>query len=147
MARMLDTKEYLDAVCALLRQGERNVAVPVTGSSMIPFLHNGDMVYLEAPKRKLKRGDIVLYTRENGQYVLHRIWRLCRDGGVAVVGDAQQETEYLPRRECIHGLVTSVRHQGRILTPSSLRWQIYRRVWLWLRPVRYRLLALRSKQR
>ena len=50
MARLLDTQKYLDTVCDLLRQGEHSVAVPVAGSSMTPFLINGDTVYLDLPE-------------------------------------------------------------------------------------------------
>jgi len=42
MPWILDTREYLDTVCELLKQGESSVAVPVAGGSMIPFLHHGD---------------------------------------------------------------------------------------------------------
>ena len=36
MAIVLDTNAYLDTVCELLRQGQRHVAIPVTGGSMVP---------------------------------------------------------------------------------------------------------------
>ena len=60
MARILDTQAFLDTVCELLRQGQRGVAIPVAGGSMVPFLHDGDTVQLELPDTPLKRGDIVL---------------------------------------------------------------------------------------
>ena len=146
MSKLLDTKEFLDTVCQLLEQGERNVPVPVTGSSMIPFLHNGDMVYLNLPGDKLNRGDIVLYRRESGQYVLHRVCRVT-ESGVWLVGDAQQEIEYLPNRQWVLGKVTAVRHGGKLVTPKTLRWQFYKRVWLLLRPVRHKLFAIREKMK
>ena len=60
MAKVLDTRAYLDEVCRLLDQGQQHVAVPVTGGSMIPFLHNGDTVYLDLPDTPLRKGDVVL---------------------------------------------------------------------------------------
>ena len=143
MAMVLDTNEYLDTVCCLLAQGHSSVAVPVAGGSMVPFLHNGDTVYLNVPQNPLKRGDIVLYTRANGRYILHRIWKVCPDGSFLMVGDAQQELEHLPSREQIHAIVTSARHKGKLLRPKSLRWWAYKHIWLWLRPVRHRLMSLR----
>ena len=95
MARILDTQEYLDTVCQLLQQGETSVAVPVAGGSMVPFLHNGDTVYLDLPDSPVKRGDIVLYTRSYGRYILHRVYRVRRDGSYIMVGDAQTELELL----------------------------------------------------
>lgn len=143
MAGTLDTKAYLDTVCDLLTQGHTAVAVPVTGSSMVPFLHNGDLVYLDRPKR-LRRGDVVLFTREDGSYILHRVWKTCRDGRFSMVGDAQRLTEAVEAGQ-IHAVVTSARHRGRLLTPRSPRWWFYAHVWLLLRPVRHRLLALRRR--
>ena len=145
MAVVLDTNEYLDTVCQLLAQGHTSVAVPVKGGSMVPFLHNGDTVYLDIPHRPLKRGDIVLYTRGSGCYVLHRIYKVCRDGSFLLVGDAQEALERLPAREQIHAIVTSARHKDRLLHPRSLRWWVYGHVWLWLLPLRHWLMDLRGK--
>lgn len=147
MARVLDTQEYLDTICELLRQGETSVAVPVAGGSMIPFLHHGDTVYLDLPRLPIKRGDILLYTRSTGQYVLHRVIQVNMDGSLWMSGDAQMELEYLPGVQCVHGLVTSARHKGRLNRPGGLRWWAYSHLWRWLLPYRYRLMGLREKLR
>lgn len=145
MARIVDTQAYLDTVCQLLQQGQSHVAVPVTGGSMTPFLHNGDTVYLDLPESPLKKGDIVLYTRENGRYILHRIKKVNSDGSFIMVGDAQQALEYLPRREMIHGRVSSARHKGKPIHPGQPRWWFYQHVWLWVVPIRRRLIDLVTK--
>ncbi len=145
MAVVLDTNEFLDMICQLLEQGHTAVPVPVAGNSMVPFLHHGDTVYLDVPQRPLKRGDIVLYTRNSGRYILHRIYKVCRDGSYIMVGDAQQELERIPRREQIHAIVTSAQHKGKPLHPKSLRWWVYKHIWLRLVPLRYRLMDLRGK--
>ena len=145
MPRVLDTQEYLDAVCELLRQGETSVAVPVAGGSMIPFLHHGDTVYLDLPKFPVKKGQILLYTRSNGQYILHRVIQPNADGSLWMAGDAQQQLEYLPNTDCVHGLVTSAKHKGKENTPGQLRWWLYSHPWRWLLRYRYRLIHLRGK--
>lgn len=142
MPHMLDTRAFLDTVCNLLRQGECHVPVPVAGGSMIPFLYHGDTVYLDLPDTPLKKGDIVLYTRESGRYILHRIKKVNPDGSFIMVGDAQQELELLPRRDMIHARVSSARHQGKLTHPGQPRWWFYQHVWLWIVPVRHRLMAL-----
>jgi hypothetical protein len=147
MARVLDTQEYLDMVCEILRQGETSVAVPVAGGSMIPFLHHGDTVYLDLPRFPLKRGDILLYTRANGQYILHRVFQVNSDGSLWMVGDAQSQLEYLPNRDCVHAMVTSARHKGRCNRPGGLRWWLYSHPWRWLIRYRHRLMLLREKIR
>ena len=146
MARTLDTKCYLDTVCELLQQGQCNVPVPVTGSSMVPFLHDGDTVYLNAAPEKLKKGDVVLYTRSNGDYVLHRIRKVHKDGSFVLVGDAQQLLEHLPSRAQIHGIAVAAQHKGKRITKRSFYWWLYRHVWLWVLPWRYRLMAMRKKK-
>ena len=145
MARVLDTQQYLDTVCELLRQGEQSVAVPVSGGSMVPFLINGDTVYVDVPDSPVKRGDIVLYTRTNGRYILHRVYRVRKDGSYIMVGDAQTELELLPGRDRIHARVTMVRHKGKLNRPGQLRWWAYRYLWLWLRPVRPVLMRLHGR--
>lgn len=144
MKKQVDTKEYLDMVCGLLEQGHTDVPVPVAGDSMIPFLHHGDMVYLRRPDSPLKRGDIVLYVRPGGQYVLHRIARCNPDGSFLLLGDAQRVREPVKGPEQIRGRVSAVTHRGRHLTPDSLRWRFFATVWITLRPLRGGLIQLIS---
>ena len=143
--KIVDTKVYLDMVCALLEEGSSAVQVPVAGSSMVPFLHHGDTVYLAKPDSELRRGDIVLYTRPSGQYVLHRIAKRCRDGSFLIVGDAQTELERVGSAAQIHARVTQALHRGRRMGPDSLRWPLFAIVWLWVRPWRRQIMVLVTK--
>ena len=145
MTRVLDTQAYLDTVCQLLKEGETSVAVPVAGGSMIPFLHHGDTVYLDLPRFPLKQGDVLLYQRSNGQYILHRVIKVNGDGSLWMCGDAQRELEYLPNTTCVRGLVTSACHKGKGNHPGQLRWWAYSHLWRWLLPHRHRLMRLRGK--
>ena len=145
MTKLLDTKEFLDTVCELLNQGETSIAVPVAGGSMVPFLIHGDTVYLDLLDSPVKRGDIVLYTRTNGRYILHRVYKVNKDGSCIMVGDAQQELELLPSLDMIHARVTAARHQGKLIRPGGWYWTAYRYLWLWLLPFRHRLMHLRGK--
>ena len=45
----------------------------VTGTSMTPMLRDGKDGVLLKEAQDLKKGDIILYKRNNGRYVLHRI--------------------------------------------------------------------------
>ncbi len=143
MALVLDTQAFLDTICQMLAEGQSNIPIPVAGGSMVPFLHNGDTVFLSVPDTPLKRGDIVLYQRTNERYILHRIWKLRRDGSCIMVGDAQEELELLPSQSLIRARVVSAIHKGKPCTPKSLRWWLYRHVWMWLRPFRRRLMRLK----
>lgn len=144
MSRLLDTQEFLDNICQMLAEGRTNIPIPVAGGSMVPFLHDGDTVFLALPDSPLKRGDIVLYQRSSGRYILHRIKKVRKDGSLVMVGDAQQDQELLPSQSQVRARVISVIHNKKTYTPKSLRWWMYRHVWLWLRPVRHPLMKLRG---
>ena len=47
------------------------------GDSMMPLIKQGrDLLVIEKTAGKLKKYDIPLYKRDNGQYVLHRILKV-----------------------------------------------------------------------
>lgn len=140
--RIVDTREYLDQVCAMLRGGASSVPVPVAGTSMCPFLHPGDTVYLDLPERRLKKGDIVLFTRPDGRYILHRI-SAAGPEGFLLLGDNQLQPEPVPE-ERIHAIVTSVRRGKKLVKPGSAVWRFYAGPWLALAPHRGRIAALRK---
>ena len=64
---------------------------PVNGTSMRPLLKSGDAVTLDKAL-DLKVGDIVLFRRDNGAFVLHRI-RKIKDNKYDIVGDHQTGIE------------------------------------------------------
>lgn len=145
MPRTLDTKEYLDTVCDLLARGSTCVPVPVAGTSMVPFLHPGDTVYLDLADSPLKKGDIVLFTRPDGRYVLHRIVKCNPDGSFVLLGDAQTQRETVDGIHRIHARVTGAACRGKLLNTKSPRWRFYATLWQYLEPVRPRLLGLGSR--
>ncbi len=64
------------------------------GTSMLPMLRQGiDSVVLTKKPDRLKKYDLPLYRRENGQFVLHRVVDVTSDG-YTMCGDNQIEREY-----------------------------------------------------
>lgn len=64
------------------------------GTSMLPMLRQGiDSVVLKKAPEKLKKYDLPLYMRENGQFVLHRVIGVKKDSYV-MRGDNQRVSEY-----------------------------------------------------
>lgn len=145
MARMVDTREYLDMVCGLLAEGKTQVPVPVAGASMTPFLHPGDTVFLDLPGERLRVGDIALFTRPDGRYILHRIVAIHADGSFTMLGDAQTEREHVDGVHRIHAIATGAKHKGRLLTPKSLRWWFFATVWRWVVPLRPAVMMVGAK--
>ena len=139
--KVVDTGEYITSLRDLIGQGHE-VALPVAGSSMTPFLGDGrDRVFLRAPDRLLRRGDVVLYQRDSGAYVLHRIHRV-RGDVYDIVGDAQSEIERGVRREQIFAVVTRAERKGKLIAPGCFHWWFFQNVWIGMVPLRLPLLGL-----
>ena len=138
---VLDTNQYLDAVCRMISEGKENVPVPVKGVSMRPFLRDGDFAYLVSLPRKLKRGDIVLFQRKNGQYVLHRIYKVLKNGSYLLLGDSQLEPEPV-MEEQFRAKVSFVRCMGQECHPGSFKWWFFAVPWLRLAPWRPQIATL-----
>ena len=139
--KVVDTVEYISSLRELIEEGHE-VAVPVAGSSMTPFLGSGrDQVFVRMPDRALRRGDVVLYRRDNGNYVLHRIHRV-RGDVYDIVGDAQSEIERGVRRDQIFAVVTRARRKGKLIGPGCLHWWFFQNVWIGMVPLRRPVLRL-----
>ena len=131
----LDTTKYLDAVCRMLEEGNENVPVPVQGNSMRPFLRSADFAYLVPLGNTVKKGDIILFRRENGQYVLHRVYKIRPEGQYLMLGDSQVKAEPVPRDRLL-AKVAFVRCAGQLCRPGDFRWWFFENVWRWVAPWR-----------
>lgn len=79
------------------------------GTSMRPLLRQGiDSVALASLNRSPKRGDILLYRRENGQYVLHRLMRRAKNGDLCFSGDNHMALEHGIAETQVLAVVTAI---------------------------------------
>ena len=133
--RSVSPQELIEDLLSLLEQTEP-VPLIISGNSMAPFLKHGrDTVYLSRVTQPLKKGDMILYRRKNGQYILHRICRV-RNGTYDLVGDGQWGIEPGIRQEQILAVVNTVRRKGKLLRKGSFQWEFFAHVWLALLPAR-----------
>lgn len=133
--RVVDTNEYVSVLRELAEEG-RVVSMLIAGSSMSPFLcHNRDYIYFTKPDRELRRGDMVFYQRDTGQYVMHRIYKRKKDG-YYMVGDAQTQIEGPLRGDQIFARITKVKRKGRIIEPGNFWWEFFEHVWIRIIPLR-----------
>ena len=133
--KKVDTAQYVTVLKELVEEG-KSVSMLIAGSSMEPFLcHYRDTIFFEKPKREIRKGDMVFYQRESGQYVMHRVCRV-KDDGYYMVGDNQTEIEGPLKREQIFALITQVRRKGKMMGPGDFWWEFFAKVWLRLLPVR-----------
>lgn len=142
--KIIDSKEYLGAVKDLVLSG-RTVSLTVTGGSMTPFLAGGrDRVFLSPVTAPLRKGNVVMYTRPNGQYILHRIVRVRECSVFDIAGDAQTEIECGVRREQIFAKVTSIERKGKRISPPSFFWFFFAHIWIRLIPARKKIIRLET---
>lgn len=128
-------EQIMEPLLGLLEETE-TVPLVITGSSMTPFLvHGRDTVYLSRPEEPFRRGDMLLYRRNSGAYVLHRVYRV-EGERLTMVGDAQTVLEPGIRREQILARVSAVRRKGKRLQSGSFWWEFFEKIWIRLVPVR-----------
>ena len=133
--RIVDTKEYVSVLRERVENGEEAVML-IAGNSMSPFLmHGRDYICFRKPHRTLKKGDMVFYQRENGQYIMHRICRAAPEG-YYITGDAQMEIEGPVKEEQIFAIVTKVCRKGKWIQKGDFWWDFFEKVWIRMVPLR-----------
>ena len=140
----IDTKIYLSFLKEMIEQN-MDVSIVISGNSMSPFLVNQrDVIYLSKINRKLKKGDLVLYQRLSGQYVVHRIVKV-KKSGYYLAGDNQIAIEGPILDKQIFGLVTKVKRKGKWIEAGNFWWEFFEQVWIWVLPWRMIILKIYKK--
>ena len=97
--KSLPMEEISELLLLQMQNGGRG-KLTVTGYSMMPMLHNGrDSVELTLPQGPCRKGDVILYRREDGRIILHRI--IAMDGeNYICCGDNSPKGEPSPLSHC-----------------------------------------------
>ena len=133
--KVASPEEIMEPLLTLLDE-VGTIPLVISGSSMTPFLvHGRDTVFLSKPDRPLKKGDMVLYQRDNGSYVLHRVYKTCANSYI-MVGDAQTELEYGIKKDQIRAVVSAVRRKGKMLKKGNFWWDFFEKAWISMVPFR-----------
>lgn len=104
----------------------KEVCFSPKGISMLPLLvPERDSVILRSPPEKLKKYDLPLYRRENGQFVLHRVVKVKKDGSYVMCGDNQFSRESGIKQSQIIGIVTSFYRNDRHIKSNNLLYKLY----------------------
>lgn len=118
--------------------------LPVTGSSMLPMLRGGrDVVGLVPLNGPPGRGAVLLYRRDNGQYVLHRAIRMEDEATCLCCGDNQWQREYVALDHVIAQVDRFCRNGKWIDVRSHRGYRTYTYIWTALFPVRRPIIAVR----
>ena len=111
----------------------------VSGISMMPIIRPGrDLAIIESHQGRYKVKDAVLFKRDNGVYVLHRVKKV-RDNDYIIVGDNSYENEPV-RDDQILGILTTIKRNDRTIKSTDFWYRVY--VAIWTNPVGGRVIVL-----
>lgn len=130
---------WMNSALSFLQKG-MDVKIMPHGLSMLPFIMGDrDEIILSKITRELRRGDIVLFMRLNGQFVLHRVHHVAKEG-LYFMGDSQSFLEGPVSYEKCLAIVEKYYKKGKLKDNSSLGMRVKYTLWFWLRPFRWWLI-------
>ncbi len=105
---------------------------PIAGTSMMPLLKEGrDRVELEpCSQERLKKGDVVLYKKNDGTLVLHRIIKTENREFFTVLGDHQFKNAERVNKNQIIAVACGFFIKGRYVTEKTRWYRMYKKIWL-----------------
>ena len=97
------------------------------GTSMLPLIVQGrdSVVLMRNKDMPVKKHDIAFYRRDNGQFVLHRVVKIEKDGTYTMCGDNQTELEFGIKEEQIIAYVARLYKGEKDRSMRSLSYKMY----------------------
>lgn len=107
------------------------------GTSMLPMLEDGkDTIVLIKNPSKLKKGDVPLYKRKDGKYVLHRVIK-AKNGVYKMRGDNHYISEQPIYNEQIIAILKAYIKNGKRIECTDFKYRIYTFYVLYCFPLRF----------
>ena len=105
---------------------------PIAGTSMMPLLKEGrDRVELEpCSQERLKKGNVVLYKKNDGTLVLHRIIKTENREFFTVLGDHQFKNAERVNKNQIIAVACGFFIKGRYVNEKTRWYRLYKKIWL-----------------
>lgn len=125
MSDILSLKDASPVIEEILLSGGK-VKILASGKSMEPVILDGqDTVVLKKAEKPLQKNDIVLFKRDNGKLVLHRI--IAGDGNkITLRGDSQWTTETVDTSR-VMGVLDAIERNGQSLKADSEYFEKYKK--------------------
>lgn len=119
---------------------------PIAGTSMMPLLKEGrDRVELKPYcHERLKKGDVVLYKKNDGTLVLHRIIKTENGEFFTVLGDHQFNNDERVNNNQIIAVARGFFIKGHYVNEKTRWYRLYKKLWLCNLNVRRIILAVLS---
>ena len=129
----------------LLKEGQA-VCIKPEGYSMYPLIVPGRDSVVIAPckESEVRKGDVILYRRDGGILVLHRIQKIKKEG-LYLVGDNQTALEGPLRRDQVRGIMVELHRNGKTISVYSFFYRCYTVLWMMARPFRHKLAVMVHK--
>lgn len=143
--RLVPMDELSPLIVGLIDEGF-DVTLTVTGNSMRPMLtHLRDSVVLTScDPTALKVGDIPLYRRENGTYVLHRIMKV-HDNTYDISGDHQWVLEKDIQKTQVLCVVKGFTRKGKYYSCKHKGYRMYAFLWRKIFALRKLIMTVHGK--
>lgn len=112
------------------------VEIQLAGHSMQPLIRkNKDFVTIQPMRRKILKGDIVLFKNIDGRYIVHRVRKINIDKLQTMGDNCTQPDREISENEIL-GYVTHI-HRGNItIFVDTPIWRLFGCFWLSIHPLR-----------
>ena len=117
MSNEIELSDQLSVICEVLDRGGEYEILP-RGESMLPLIRPGQDIVCLCKPDKLHRLDICLYRRASGQFVLHRLERIEKDGTLSFRGDNQRDVEHGIAPEAVIARVSRIKKGEKSCAPA-----------------------------
>ena len=119
---------------------------PIAGTSMMPLLKEGRVRVELKPycHERLKKGDVVLYKKNDGTLVLHRIIKTENREFFTVLGDHQFNNAERVNNNQIIAVACGFFIKARYVNEKTRWYRLYKKLWLCNLNVRRIILAVLS---
>jgi signal peptidase I len=116
---------FSDTVVREVMQRGLSIRVKARGSSMVPLIHTGDVLFVEPVKlEQLKVGDIIVFDNNSVSYVAHRIIKK-NDSTVTTKGDNQFHFDRPIPNEHVRGKITQIENKQKQLKLDRWPCRVY----------------------
>ncbi len=112
-----------------------DVKLKISGTSMYPLVGSRRDSVLLTKADELKVGDVPLFRRTDGRFVLHRIVKI-KDGLYGMRGDFEQKIEYPIEREQIVAVAKGFYRNERYIACGNFWYKVYKVFWMHTVPIR-----------
>jgi hypothetical protein len=130
-----------------LRHRGHSIRFTARGSSMMPFVRNGDVLTaVSADASTLRIGDIAFYRRPDGSLVAHRVLARSRRRGatplICTRGDSRWLATESVSDDQVLGRIVRIERAGRVIRPGHPAWRAASLLWAASQPFGSRLLRI-----